>query len=184
MNDALMERQMVMRPLDVVIVLKKITPKGRLMNGKQLAGSLGISASEVSVAMERNRIARLVDETKTVVNILSLKDFLIYGIRYCFPVRPGRIVRGHPTASSADPIKSLVSSNGETFVWRDPSGSVRGQSLTPLYPGAVSAVKEDADFYSLLSIVDSLRIGGTRERQVAILELEKLLDHYALSNKL
>lgn len=33
-------------------------------------------------------------------------------------------------------------------------------------------------------VVGSLRIGGTRERQEAILELEKLLDYYALSNKL
>ena len=174
----LSEKQSVMRPQDVVILLKKISRKGRNMNGKQIAASLNISAAEVSMAMERNRAAQLVDSTKEHINILSLKDFIIYGLKYCFPTQPGRIVRGIPTASSASPIKEAIVSNGESFVWKDPSGSSRGQSITPLFSKVVKTVSEDADFYALLAIVDSIRIGKSRERNTAIELLDKYFQDY------
>ena len=168
-----------MRPIDVVILLKKITSEGIGMNGKQLAESLGISAAEVSIAMERNRIAGLVDSFKSRVNVLALKDFLVYGIKYCFPVQPGGLVRGMPTASSAEPIKKTISSNGEQFVWKDPKGTERGQSVVPLYNNAAAAAKKDLELYALMAIVDSLRIGKSRERKAAIEELDKYIERYA-----
>lgn len=177
------EKQIVMRPLDIVILLKKISPAGIRMNGKQLAESLGISAAEVSIAMDRNRVAQLVDSTKTRINILALKDFIIYGLRYCFPVQPGRIVRGIPTASSAYPVNKSISSNGEKYVWRYSGGTERGQSIVPLYNNAAMAASKDEDFYALLAIVDSIRVGKTRERQVAIEELDKYLNQYAGSEQ-
>ncbi|MBO5532977.1 MAG: hypothetical protein J5977_11060 [Fibrobacter sp.] len=173
------EKQIVMRPIDVVILLKKITHQGIVMNGKQLADSLCVSAAEVSVAMERNRIAQLVDESKSRVNILALRDFLVYGIRYCFPAKPGSIVRGVPTASSAGIIKQTVATNGEQYVWKNSLGTERGQSIIPLYPKASEAARKDTDLYALLVIVDSLRIGKARERNVAIEELDKYLNRYA-----
>lgn len=176
---AISEKQIVMRPLDIVILLKKISPAGFDMNGKQLADSLGISAAEVSIAMERNRLAGLVDESKSRINTLAFKDFLFFGIKYCFPVKPGSLVRGVPTASSAAPISKTIASNGESYVWKDPKGTERGQSILPLYSNAPLAARKDADFYALLAIVDSLRIGKTRERQVAMEELDKYLEQYA-----
>lgn len=53
-----------MRPQDIVILLKKVTPTGRSMTNAMIAKELGISASEVSEALERCRIARLVDNLK------------------------------------------------------------------------------------------------------------------------
>lgn len=173
------EKQMVMRPLDVVILLKKITPSGLNMNGKQLAESLGISAAEVSIAMERNRVAQLVDANKNRVNILALRDFLVYGIRYCFPVQPGSMVRGIPTAASAYPVSHSIATGVDKFVWKLSNGSDRGQSIVPLYNNAPFAAQKDLDLYALLAIVDSLRIGKSRERQSAIEELDKYLNSYA-----
>lgn len=176
---ALHKKQNVMRPLDVVILMKKLSPAGYEMNGKQLADSLGISQAEVSVAMERNRVAQLVDPQKSRINILALKDFIVHGIRYCFPVQPGGLVRGMPTASSASPINKTIASNGEKYVWLDPNGTERGQDIVPLYSNAAAAARKDADFYALLAIIDSFRIGKTRERQAATQELEKYLNDYA-----
>lgn len=172
------EKQLLMRPQDVVILLKKLTPEGRNMNGKELSDSLGISAAEISMAMERNRMAQLISADKKRVNVLALKEFLVYGIKYCFPAPLGRIVRGTPTASSASPINQVIASNGNTVVWKDSSGSVRGQSITPLFPSAVEASKKDPDLYALLAIVDALRIGNARERQVAIDCLNQYFDNY------
>ena len=172
------EKQHIMRPQDVMILLKKLTPEGRNMNGKVLSDSLGISAAEISMAMERNRVAQLVDADKKRVNVLALKEFLVYGIKYCFPAPLGRIVRGMPTASSASPINQAIASNGNIFVWKDSSGTVRGQSITPLFPTAVKASKKDPDLYALLSIVDALRIGNARERQVAVDCLNQYFNNY------
>jgi hypothetical protein len=175
---AIQTKQTVIRPLDVVILLKKMTPSGCNMNGKQLAESLGISAAEVSIAMERNRIAGLTDDRKYRINVLAVRDFLIYGLKYCFPAQPGPLVRGIPTASSAAPINTTVVSNGEKFVWADPEGTERGQSIIPLYANAIFASKLDADFYALLAIVDTFRIGKAREIQAAKEELETVINRY------
>ena len=130
------------------------------------------------MAMERNRVARLVDADKKHVNVLALKEFLVYGIKYCFPAPLGRVVRGMPTASSASPVSQAIASNGNIVVWKDSSGSVRGQSITPLFLSAVEASKKDPDLYALLAIVDALRIGNARERQVAIDCLYQYFDNY------
>ena len=172
------EKQLILRPVDIVILLKKITPDGYRMNGKQLAESLGISPAEVSVSMERTRIAQLLDEKKSRVNVLALRDLLCYGIRYCFPVQPGRMIRGIPTASSAKPLRESIASNGDEYVWKDMDGTVRGQAIVPLYRNAPFAAKRDADLYALLAIVDSFRLGKTRERVSAEEELQKYLDQY------
>ena len=172
-------KQIIMRPQDVVILLKKLTRSGRSMNGKELSESLGISQSEVSEAMERNLNAHLTDDAKVRVNIVSLREFLIYGIKYCFPVKPGAMVRGIPTAVSSPLFSESIVAGDETFVWKCKEGTHRGQSVTPLFHTVPLAVKQDDELYSLLAIVDALRIGRARERNIAIQELDKILTDYA-----
>lgn len=167
-----------MRPQDIVILLKKITEKGRdLLNG-QIAKDLGISASEVSEALERCRIARLVDQTKRRVNILALQEFLIHGLKYVFPVQPQGIVRGIATAISAAPMKDKIASGTEQYVWPDSKGEIRGAAITPLYKTVPLAVISDEMLYKLLAIADTLRIGRAREVEIAKVELNKILSTY------
>ncbi len=168
-----------MRPQDVFILLKKLTRSGRAMNGKELSESLGISQSEVSEAMERNSNAHLTDDTKVRVNIVSLREFLIYGIKYCFPVKLGAMVRGIPTAVSSPLFSESIVTGDETYVWKCKEGTHRGQSVTPLFHTVPQAVKQDDELYSLLAIVDALRIGRARERNFAIQALDKILTDYA-----
>ena len=173
-----MEKIICMRPQDAVILIKKVSPMGIHMTGKQLAEALGISQSEVSESLDRSRFAGLIDESKTHVNTLALREFLTYGIRYCFPVQPGSIVRGVPTFISAPPINKHVSSGGEVFVWPDPEGTARGQSVTPLYPSVPAAVLKDEDFYKMMVIVDTLRMGRAREIELASKKLGEYLNNY------
>lgn len=162
-----------MRPQDVVVLLKKITSAGRGMLNKDIAQSLGISPAEISDAMERCRIAQLVDNDKTRVNTLALKDFLVYGIRYVFPAVTGRVMRGVPTAVSASPIKEQIAQGKDVYVWPYKKGTMRGQAITPLYPTVPEAVANDEELYKLLVIVDTLRMGWAREKEIAISELDK-----------
>ena len=167
-----------MRPQDIVVLLKKITSAGRGMLNKEIAQSLGISPAEISDAMERCRIAQLVDNDKVRVNTLALKDFLVYGIRYVFPAVTGRVMRGVPTAVSASPIKDQIAQGKDVFVWPYKKGTVRGQAIAPLYATVPEAVANDEELYKLLVIVDTLRMGRAREREIAISELDKSFVQY------
>ncbi|RJV34422.1 hypothetical protein DWY55_17015 [Bacteroides sp. AF25-38AC] len=167
-----------MRPQDVVILLKKTTKSGRNLLNKDIASSLKISASEVSEALERCRIAKLVDRNKQKVNIMALEEFLIYGLKYVFPVQPDSVVRGVSTAFSASPIKEEISQGKEKYVWPYNKGTERGQGIEPLYKSVPEIVNSDTELYELLVIVDTLRIGKIREIEIATAELKKRFQEY------
>lgn len=167
-----------MRPQDVVVLLKRmVTPAEVPMT--TMARSLCISQSEVSEALERCRVAKLVDSGKKNINVLALKDFLVSGLQYAFPGSLGTIVRGVPTYLSASPIIEQVSADGESYVWPYSKGTARGTAVAPLYATVPEAVQNDSELYKLLVIADTLRIGKTREREIAINELDKYLKQYA-----
>lgn len=170
-------KQIAMRPQDIVILLKKIAPGGWIMNGKQLSESVGISQSEVSEALARCKVSGLIDPSSNRVNALALKDFLVFGLKYAFPIVPAGVVKGVPTYVSASPIKERIVQSSEVFVWPDNKGSLRGQAIQPLYPSVPSAIEKDSDFYALLVVADTLRMGRVREREIAI----EILDHYILN---
>lgn len=167
-----------MRPQDIVILLKKVTKNGRVLLNGQIAKELGISASEVSEALARCRIARLVDTTKQRVNILALEEFLVHGLKYVFPVQPQSVVRGVATAISAPPMKEKIVGGSEQYVWPDAKGDMRGAAITPLYKTVPTAVAEDDMLYKLLALVDTLRIGRAREVEIAKAELNSILAEY------
>lgn len=173
-----MKRHNGMRPQDVLILLKKITKNGKNLLNKDIAASLKISQSEVSEALERCRIAKLVDRNKQKINIMALEEFLIYGLKYVFPAQPENIVRGIPTAFSATPIKEQISQGAEKYVWPYNKGTERGQGIEPLYKSVPEIVNDDAELYELLVIVDTLRIGKIREIEIAKSELKKHFQEY------
>jgi len=168
-----------MKPQDIVVLLKKMTKQGQSLSCRGLAEALGMSVSNVSESLERSKKAQLLDRKKQRVNVVALQEFLIHGIAYVFPVAFGRVVRGVPTLTSASPIKELIANNSEHYVWHYAKGTVRGQQLEPLYPSVPEAALRDDELYQLLVIVDALRIGRAREKEVAIEELTKRLNYYA-----
>ena len=145
----------------------------------QLAKELGISPSEISCSLERCRIAKLIDNTKKRVNILSFQDFMIHGLKYVYPPLPGAITRGMPTAFSAEPINSKISQGQDSYVWPSKDGTHRGRAIDPLYRTVPEACSKDKALYELLVIADTLRMGRVRELEIAIEELKNRLDHYA-----
>lgn len=173
-----MKKHNGMRPQDVVILLKKTTKDGKRLLNKDIAASLKISASEVSEALERCRIAKLIDRNKQKVNIMALEEFLVHGLKYVFPVQPESVVRGIPTAFSATPIKEQISQGNEKYVWAYKNGTERGQRIEPLYKSVPEIINSDTELYELLVIVDTLRIGKTREIEIAKVELKKYFQKY------
>ncbi|MBA4300021.1 MAG: hypothetical protein C0433_07965 [Cyclobacterium sp.] len=160
-----------MSPQDVVILVKLCLQKGPISQ-MSLAKDLALSQSEISKSMARSRYAGLLFGEEQQVMRQGLLDFLIYGIRYAFPQQPGPIVRGVPTAHSAAPLESQISSD-EPYVWPSAFGKVRGHGIAPLYPKAVDAALQDPQLHEVLSLIDALRVGRARERNLAAEELKK-----------
>jgi hypothetical protein len=172
-----MKKHNGMRPQDIVILLKIVALKHNNWKNSDLAYSLQISPSEITEALNRCKIAGLIDAKKRNININSFKEFLIYGLKYVFPAGPGAIVRGIPTAHSAYPVSEHISSGGDVYVWPYAKGNQRGQAIEPLYKTLPATVQEDKLFYELLAITDTIRVGRAREIKIAIEELEKRLQH-------
>jgi hypothetical protein len=163
-----------LKPQDVLILLKIVSDKNPSWNQKPMAEALGLSQSEISEAVSRCKYAGLLDPKGKVVMKLALLEFLQFGLRYVFPQKPGAVVRGVPTSHSAVPLKEQIQST-EHYVWPYAKGTVRGQSIIPLYPSVPEAALKDAKLYELLALVDALRVGRAREKELAIVEIKTRL---------
>ena len=175
-----------MRPQDMVILLAivalnrqdwqrkglKLIHRSPFPQNKTLAELLTISSAEISGSLHRSSFAGLIDFDTKKVFMQALFEFIQFGVKYVFPVQPGPLVRGIPTGHSAEPLRSQLTFQ-EEMVWEHPEGTVRGQSIVPLYSTVPSIVKNNSLLYELLALTDSLRIGGAREKELAISELQK-----------
>lgn len=172
---------MILKPQDIVIILKIVAmdkDRRALWSYASLALDLGMSPAEVHAGIKRLLAAKLgvrIDESFSP-SMQALKEFLFHGIRYVFVPDLGEVTRGVPTGLSAPPILALFAEANELpYVWPDPEGEVRGVSFSPLYKSVPYAAKKDSLLYELLVLVDSIRGGRAREREIAIKELEKRL---------
>lgn len=165
------------KPQDILILLKILTWQNRHdWRSMDLAKELGLSPFEISIGLERCRRSGLLDASKRKLMKSSLLEFLIHGLKYVFPAEPGPIRRGIPTAHCAPPLVSkIVTSEQDKYVWPFDEGRVRGQAVSPIYDTAPTASQSDPRLYELLALVDALRVGRAREKNMAAKELEKRL---------
>lgn len=162
-----------MRPQDVAILLKIIAMKKREWQLVPLSNDLFISISEISESLNRSRLAGLIDHDKKRPNKNSILEFLIHGVKYVFPQRPGARSRGIATAHSHNFLKKHFSSE-ENYVWADRDGDMIGEVIEPFYEKQPKAAKADPEFHKLLALVDVLRVGRVREVKLATEELRTL----------
>ncbi len=160
------------------MVALKLFLIGSKLTFAQVAKELGMSVSEVHGSVKRLEQARLVEPQSRRVRLKALKEFLVSGVPYVFPAKPVEITRGKPTAWGAKVLNQVVSSgHTEVPVWPDPNGKTKGVALDPLYRSAAKASANDSRLYDLLALVDALRAGRIRERNLAAEELQKRLSH-------
>lgn len=164
---------MNLKPQDIYILLKLITVGKGQWSYASLAEALFMSTSEVHAGIKRAVSARLMDSQRGLPLKKSLEEFLIHGIKYAFSPDHGGLTRGIPTGYAAPPLKNLITQPNEPPpVWPDPEGDTRGYEFSPLYKSVPKAVRQDKMLYELLTIVDALRDGRAREREIAIKELK------------
>lgn len=161
------------KPFDVVVAVRLLRPASTLAS---IADDLASAPSQVHAALSRLEIAGILKAEKRATNPRALLEFLVGGIRYAFPAQRGPLTTGVPTAYSASPLSSVVDAI-DVVVWPAPkvTDSVRGFSLTPLFPRAASLRDRDPVTYRVLTVIDALRLGDLRLRQHAKEALEALV---------
>jgi hypothetical protein len=172
---------MNLKPQDIMVLLKLVAVGRQTWAYNHLAVELGMSQSEVHSAVKRALGAALAVQVGDEIrpNIRNLEEFLLHGVRYVFLPDRGQLSRGMPTAHAAPPLTSqLVPDQEPPPVWPDPKGKVRGMIFSPLYKSAPHASRKDPQLYELLTLVDAIRGGRAREREIAGKELRMRLDIY------
>lgn len=172
----------ILKPQDVLVMLKLVALGQRTWSYLWLAEDLGMSPSQLHSAVRRALAAQLAVKSEVVItpHIRNLEEFLVHGLRYAFVAEIGRLSRGMPTSYAAPPLaKHFAESAEPPPVWPDPEGTVRGVAFSPLYKLAPQAARRDPALYELLALVDAIRGGRARERSLAIKELGKRLAMYA-----
>lgn len=167
---------MIAKSVDVVVLLKLLVEQ-EPKTYAQLSKELGISASEIHAAVRRCVDAGLIEPSKRIPLRKPLEEYLLHGVRYAFPAKPGPLTRGIPTAYAAPPLSGQISSDDLPPVWPDPEGDTKGYAFEPLYGSVPKAAKSNRKLYELLALVDAIRGGRTRERKLAEEELKKRLAH-------
>lgn len=177
---------MNIKPQDILVLLKLVALGIKPWSFNSLSVELGMSASKVHGAVRRMLLAKLAkkQDDKVLPIIRNLEEFLLHGIQYVFVPEKGELNRGLPTAYAAPPLSSIIVSNNEPPpVWPDANGEVRGESFSPLYKSAAVAARNDAGLYELLALVDAIRGGRAREREIAKNEIRERMEQYETISK-
>lgn len=161
---------------DVLVLLKLAAHRDRAWSYPGLGIDLGMSSSEVHAAIKRAAEGGLFHIAKRAVNRNALLEFLVHGMKYVFPASRHGLTRGMPTSHAAPPLKAQFRGSQDLPpVWPDPDGPVRGEALEPLYKSVPHAARADAELYEWLALVDAVRAGRARERELAVKELRSRL---------
>ena len=183
-----------MKSQDIMILLKLISLRAQDVEAlgsaaserysvRALGDALGISKSEINNSLQRSYASGIAindrNDGHAIANAKAVFEFIVYGLKYVFPVKPGALARGIATSFAAPVLQGKLMSAGETdFVWPYAKGKDKGQSIEPLFKSVPEAALKDSFLYECMALVDAIRIGNAREAKVAIGELEERLLHH------
>ncbi|PCH54757.1 MAG: hypothetical protein COC15_05170 [Legionellales bacterium] len=175
---------------DIVILLKILSRANlakvrheELLSQNKLAVQLCMSVSEVHAGIKRLVLSGLLGQV-TGVNagrnsnrkhflpiIAACEECLLSAVKFFIPAELGTYTRGIATSYAAPIFKQhIVLGDDPIPVWPSADGKQRGLALEPLYrsvPNSLSQYPDDL-FYELLVLVDTIRSGRTRERNIAV----------------
>lgn len=170
------------KPHDLIILLKVLLKGKKGWKYEQLEAELGVSKSVIHRSLSRCAKAKFISPNPFDYFFASnLEEFLLHGVQYSFAVEPGKISRGIPTGHSAPVLNNLIISEKDQYVWPYAKGEVRGQSIEPLDKRVPEIAQKDEDLYELLALIDAIRAGKNREKEIAGKMLTDKINSYALS---
>jgi hypothetical protein len=166
----------LLRPADVYVLAGLAVLDEPEWTYRDLAARLRVPHPLVQRALQRAGEADLYSASSRSVHRANFEEFILYGLRFLAPAKLGPVVAGIPAAWAAPPMSRLIHETSDLPpVWPAADGHVRGHELPPLHRSAVEAVATFADLGKLLAVIDSIRAGDVRVRQVASEQARALL---------
>lgn len=170
---------MELKPQDILVLFKQVANPDQRWTYASLGETLQMSASQVHRSVQRSLAAGLaVSKARGEWQAAraALLEFAVHGVRYALPATLGAARRGIPTSFGASPLAArIASASDEAPVWAHPQGKAKGPSLSPLCRNAPDAALADPRLHQLLALLDALRTGRARERDLAKQLLETAL---------
>ncbi len=174
-------KQTTLRPSDIVTALEMAVIPGATL--AQLAEGSAKSIGETHNAIRRLTQSGLLLPDQRLTAVEPLLQFIRWGVPYAFPAVIGGPAVGYPTAVirtdpgflNGEPGQGGGASDKAEYVWPWAEGSVGGTALIPLFPAAVRLIDRNPRLASMLSHIDLVRVGSTRERDEAIDALARAL---------
>ena len=164
-----------------ILLLLKLSNEADGWTIRSVGEDLGLDPASVHRALKRLQEARLLRGDGRTVDRLRAEEVLLHAVKYMFPPRQGGLSRGVPTAWAAAPLSELLVVGEEPPpVWPDPTGKARGIALEPIHRNAPKLARHDPFLAESLALLDALRIGSARERDLAARELRNRLGQPAL----
>ena len=173
----------MLKPLDIVVATRAATLPDPAWTVAQMAAHIGVDDAQVHRAAKGAVRARLLvqepgkNRAAYRPNRHALKEFLIHGVKYMIPPVTGRLSKGLPTAHAAPILESRIGQTDDAPpVWPYAEGTARGESVEPIHKSVPFAAHHDPVFYAIMALVDALRIGRARERNLAAKLIPELID--------
>jgi hypothetical protein len=185
-----------MKSQDILVLLKLVSLEQEAREGdarpesgshheapysvRSLESTLGVSKTEVNASIKRSISSGLAindpDSDRAKPNRRNLYNFIIHGLKFVYPAKPGAMTRGIPTAFAAAPLKNrLINAGKYIYVWPYAKGKDMGQSVEPLFRSVPDAVQKDDRLYEYLALIDAIRLGKQREAGLAAERLSERL---------
>lgn len=167
-----MPRPEMLLPGDLPVALQLgLTPA---LSFESLSAALGISTSMAHRAVQRLERASLVIVPHRRLAVQTFMDLVGHGLRHVYYAEMGPETLGVPTAHAVGRLAEAIVSD-RPYVWPSARGSVRGDSITPLFSGAAELPASNPALYEALALIDAVRVGRVRERRLAVDFLESML---------
>ncbi|SRR5579883_405991 len=184
----------MLKPQDIVILLKILSTMTlssdhpKVMSQNRLSVLLCMSVSEVNAGIKRLVLSGLLspvitEDPKNKIVFMPSKsaceECLISAVKYFFPVELGAYTRGIATSYAAPVLaKHFILGDDPIPVWPYAEGDKRGLTLEPLYSSVPESLSQFPDplFYELLVLIDAIRSGRAREKNIAIKLLRDMLN--------
>jgi hypothetical protein len=161
-----------LKPQDILLMMKLISEPG--LSQMDLARKLQLSQAEVSHGLKRLKGSHLLNIEGTIIKEAAI-ELLVHAVKYFYPAQLGAPSLGIPTAHANPDFKYVKNNKGESYVWPYAEGKAKGIALIPIYPSLPYACSGDKILYRIASLVEMIRAGRARERNIAEDELHKLL---------
>ncbi|MDD5309198.1 MAG: hypothetical protein PHU25_17940 [Deltaproteobacteria bacterium] len=165
----------MLKGIDNLVLVSLVVWAKRIGTQSALAEDLRVSPAGLTRSLGRLDCARLVQRRDLSVVRASAKEYLVHGLRYVFPARVGTLVRGVPTAHSAPPLSEEIRASQE-YVWPADFGNMSGLEIAPLHENVPALCLAHPELHPFFAVLDALRVGRTRDRELARRHLEAWLD--------